>query len=196
MCARHSKGDFGFGAWAACCGPGFFAFGGPRGMRRRVVRRGDLKYVILGLLDEEPMHGYEIMRRLEEESGGCYSPSPGSVYPTLQMLEDQGYVVSEQKEGKKVYRITEEGKAFLEKHSKRADDIFGRVGDLGDRFSGSEMRDVTRSFMRLAQVSFESAMRKAADPEAIAKLKDILERATREMESARSGARGGSSNRG
>ena len=105
--------EFGFGDWAACCGPGFAAFGirPKRGSRRqRVGRRGDLKYVILSLLAEEPMHGYEIIRRLEAESGGLYSPSPGSVYPTLQMLEDQGYVISEQQEGKRVYRITAEGR--------------------------------------------------------------------------------------
>lgn len=182
---RGWSGDWGaFGAWADCCGPGFAAFGMPGGRRRRPVRRGELKYVILGLLAEKPMHGYEIMRTLEEESGGCYSPSPGSVYPTLQMLEDQGYVAAEQAEGRKVYRITGAGRAFLDEHEKRADDIFDRVADLGERFAGSEMKDLTSSFVRLAQVSLERAVRRAGDPEAMSRLKDILDRATREMESS------------
>jgi DNA-binding PadR family transcriptional regulator len=105
------------GGFAAFCGPMGFAFGaGRRGMGFRVFDRGDLKYVILKLLSKKPMHGYEVMRALEEESCGCYSASAGSVYPTLQMLEDQGYVVCEEKEGKKVYSITEEGRAFLEEN--------------------------------------------------------------------------------
>jgi DNA-binding PadR family transcriptional regulator len=111
------------------------------------------------------MHGYEIIRRLEEDSGGMYSPSPGSVYPTLQLLEDQGSVISEQQEGKRVYRITDEGRTLLGEHG-------DRVSDFTDRFS----------FVRLAQVSFERASRKAADPEALGRLQEILERATREVE--------------
>lgn len=179
-----SKRDGGFGAWANCCGPGFFQFGRAFGGRRRPVRRGDLKYIILGLLADEPMHGYEVMRRLEEESAGLYSPSPGSVYPTLQMLEDEGYVVSEAADGKKVYRITEAGRAFLEEHGGRADDIFDRVVDLGERFTGSEMRDLTRSFVRLAQVSFERAVGHSGDERAMTRLKEILDGAAREIERA------------
>lgn len=176
--------DWGLGAWANCCGPGVFAFGRPLGAKRRVVRKGDLKYVILGLLRGQPMHGYEIIRRLEEESGGMYSPSPGSVYPTLQMLEDQGFVASEEADGKKTYRITEEGLAFLEKHTARHDDIFDRFVNLGERFTGAEMRDLTRSFIRLAQVSFDRAVAEGRDEGKIEALKEILDRAAREIEQA------------
>jgi len=81
---------------------------------RRFFMRGGVKYALLELLGEEPMHGYEMMKRLEEQSGGLYKPSAGSIYPTLQMLRDQGYVASQkQSDGKKVFSITEEGKAFL-----------------------------------------------------------------------------------
>ncbi len=182
MGPRHQ--DFGFGAWAACCGPGFAALGSKtrRGRGRRFGRRGDLKYVILRLLADKPMHGYEVIRKLEEESGGIYSPSPGSVYPTLQMLEDQGCVVSEQAEGKRVYRITDEGRAVLKEHGDRAQDFIDQVADLGERFSGAGMGDLTRSFVRLAQVSFERAARKTADPDALSRLKEILDQATRQME--------------
>ena len=177
--------DFGFGEWAAFCGPGFAAFG-PRprrgGRRQRFGRRGDLKYVILNLLAEQPMHGYEIIRRLEEESGGVYSPSPGSVYPTLQMLEDQGCVISEQQEGKRVYRITDEGRALLDEHGDRVSDFTDRFSDFADRFSTAGMGELTRSFVRLAQVSFDRATRKAGDPEALSRLQEILERAAREVE--------------
>ena len=75
-----------------------------------------MKFVILRLISEKPMHGYEVMQALKEESCGCYEPSPGSVYPTLQMLEDEGYVRSQEDDGKKVYEITEEGMEYLEEH--------------------------------------------------------------------------------
>lgn len=89
------------------------------GRGKRFFGRGDVKYVYLDLLSHEPMHGYQIMKALEEKSDGLYSPSPGSIYPTLQMLEDRGFAVCKDEGGKKVYHITDEGKAFLEEWKRR-----------------------------------------------------------------------------
>jgi DNA-binding PadR family transcriptional regulator len=176
------------GGFAAFCGPMGFAFGsGRRGLGFRVFDRGDLKYVILRLLSTKPMHGYEVMRALEEESGGCYSASPGSVYPTLQMLEDQGYVVCEEQEGKKVYTITDEGREFLNENGDLVDDILDRVSEFTDRFFRTEMRDLSRSFKRLGQVTFDRSVR-WSDPEDLEKIREILERAIREIEEIRPGA--------
>lgn len=172
--------DFDWGAWVNMCGPSFH-FGRSR-RKRRVFRRGDLKYMVLGLLEEEPMHGYQVMQRLEEESGGYYSASPGSVYPVLQMLEDQGYVRSEQHDGKKVYHITDAGRAFLHEHRDRVDDVTDRVDDFASMFGGRGMGDLTRTFVRLAQVSLEKAMEAAGDPPAVESLREVLERATRDIE--------------
>jgi DNA-binding PadR family transcriptional regulator len=94
---------------------------GPRG--ERLFNKGDFKYLILELLKEKPRHGYEIIKDLEEKSYGFYVPSPGSVYPTLQWLEEVGYVTSEQQDGKKIYTITEEGKRFLEERQEQTEDI-------------------------------------------------------------------------
>lgn len=183
--SRRSR-DSGLGGFAGFCGPMGFAFGsGRRGFGFRVFDRGDLKYVILRLLSKKPMHGYEVMRALEEESGGCYSASPGSVYPTLQMLEDQGYVVCEEQEGKKVYTITEEGREFLKENGDLVDDILSRVSEFTDRFFRTEMRDLSRSFRKLAQVTFERGVRWAETPEDLQKMMEILERATREIEEIR-----------
>lgn len=77
------------------------------------TRRGDIKFILLGLLAERPQHGYELMKELEARRGGFRRPSPGSVYPTLQMLEEGGYLTSEEVEGKRVYTITESGRQFL-----------------------------------------------------------------------------------
>jgi len=87
------------------------------------LQRGDLKYVILDLLKDKPRHGYDIIRELEERSYGFYKPSPGVIYPTLQMLEEMGYARSTEQEGKKVYAITEEGLKFLENRADIADDV-------------------------------------------------------------------------
>ena len=95
-----------------------------RGSRRWAsFHRGDLKYVILELLKDKPRHGYDIIRELEELSYGFYKPSPGVIYPTLQMLEEMGYASSTEQEGKRVYSITEEGLKFLENQSNIADDV-------------------------------------------------------------------------
>jgi DNA-binding PadR family transcriptional regulator len=95
-----------------------------RGSRRGTsFQKGDLKYVILDLLKDKPRHGYDIIRELEELSYGFYKPSPGVIYPTLQMLEEMGYASSIEQEGKRVYSITEEGLKFLENQSSIADGV-------------------------------------------------------------------------
>src|SRR4051794_38709203 len=80
------------------------------GRGRHPVRRGDVRSAILALLDDRPMHGYEIIQELEERTGGRWTPSAGSIYPTLQLLEDEGLVTSEEVEGRKVYSLTDAGK--------------------------------------------------------------------------------------
>jgi DNA-binding PadR family transcriptional regulator len=108
-------------AWA---GEGFgdrFFMSGRHGRRGRFnggwgdpprTRRGRIKFILLELLSERPQHGYELMKELEARGGGFRRPSPGSVYPTLQMLEEGGYLTSEEVEGKRVYTITESGRQF------------------------------------------------------------------------------------
>lgn len=94
-----------------------FPFGGGPGPR--MFERGYLKYALLELLKERPKHGYEMMKELEARMGGFYAPSAGAVYPTLQLLEDRGWVTSEPVEGKKVYKITDEGAKALEEAAVR-----------------------------------------------------------------------------
>ena len=99
------------------------------GPRRGSFNKGDLKYIILDLLQDRPRHGYDIIRELEEQSYGTYKPSPGAVYPTLQMLEEMGYATSTEEEGKKVYAITQAGRAFLADKSNIADGVREQVRD-------------------------------------------------------------------
>lgn len=83
------------------------------GPGRRRQRRGDIKYALLELLAERPRHGYELIKELEQRFGGFYRPSPGSVYPTLQLLEDEGYLSASEQAGKKIYTVTESGQQLL-----------------------------------------------------------------------------------
>ena len=113
----------------------------------RVFEQGDLKYVILRLLEEKPRHGYEIIKELEERFGGVYAPSPGTVYPTLTMLEDLGYARAMPEEGgRKIYEITDEGRKHLEEHSQTVDDIFDRIARFVDGFLDAPMTELNRPF--------------------------------------------------
>jgi len=95
--------------------------------RESHFHKGDLKYVVLDLLKEKPRYGYEIIRALEEQSQGLYTPSPGVVYPTLQMLEEMGYAESQERDGKKVYSITEGGLQFLTDQKDSADEVRNHI---------------------------------------------------------------------
>lgn len=171
--------DFDFGNWRGHWG---------RCSRGRLFERGDLKFVILRLVSKEPMHGYQVMQALEKEAGPWYKPSPGSVYPTLQMLEDEGLVVCEAQGGKKVYHITDEGRAYLEEHGDVVDKIFDRVGAFADGFFRKESRELTGAFSRLAQTYLETTFARKLDPDSIQEMVDILDRAREELESVRSKA--------
>jgi len=161
-----------------------------RRFKWRIFERGDLKFVILRVLSDTPMHGYEVMKALEKESGGYYRPSPGSVYPTLQMLEDEGYLESEEKDGKRVYTVTDTGRKYLEENAEVVDDVFDRVDDLTDRFFGQEMKGLSKTFSRLAQMTFDEAFRWGTDKEVLAQMHEILEKAVADMEAVRDKARG------
>jgi DNA-binding PadR family transcriptional regulator len=116
----RGRGDFeGRRAAFGPFGPGFGGpggFGGPpfggrgRGGPRGRARRGDVRASILALLKDRPMHGYEMIQEIAERSGGTWKPSPGSVYPTLQLLEDEGLISSESEGGKKLFTLTEAGR--------------------------------------------------------------------------------------
>jgi DNA-binding PadR family transcriptional regulator len=109
-----------------------------------VFESGDLRFVLLALIAEKPSHGYELIKAVEEQLGGGYSPSPGVVYPTLTLLEELGYVTVEAQDGgKKLYSITDAGRAFLGENQRIVDGLFARMDQArsrGGRFSPQIMR--------------------------------------------------------
>lgn len=151
---RHHKHDddgdetFTRGPWRRWVrhghGPFAFIFGERHGRR---ARRGDVKFIVLAALSERPMHGYDVMKSLEERHQGRYRMSPGSVYPTLQMLEDGGFVTGELVDGKRVFTITEAGKKLLADHHADAE----TDDDDDDLDDWSETRDTARRFFAAAR---------------------------------------------
>jgi len=183
MCSQRSGFDFGAGfpfwgrGWAEC-GPG-------RGRgRRQMFEAGEIKFVILRLLREKPRHGYEVMKALEERMAGCYTPSAGTVYPTLQLLEDQGYVRGVEAEGKKVYEITPEGLKYLEEHRDLLDEIVDRVRETVRDFTGGAVGELQAEFARLARGTFRHAWRRGPDDPAVRRVAEILKQAADDIERA------------
>jgi DNA-binding PadR family transcriptional regulator len=123
-CGSGHHGQGGFDGRRAAFGPFGPGFGGPgfggpfggrgRGGGRGRARRGDVRVSILALLKDRPMHGYEMIQEIAERSGGAWKPSPGSVYPTLQLLEDEGLIESRSEGGKKLFALTDSGRQEAE----------------------------------------------------------------------------------
>src|SRR5438552_8114961 len=173
---------FGWNAFAFGFGPRGL-WGGPRGggRRRQWFESGDRKYVTLKLLKDKPRHGSEVWKELEDQMHGRYSPSPGTAYPTLQWLEDEGLVVAKDVEGKKVYEITDVGRRFLDEHRDVVDDIFDRVRDAVDRTLGGGMSDVNRYLGRLLKTAYRTGWR-ARDEATRQRLVAILDHVVGEVE--------------
>ncbi|HQN49594.1 MAG TPA: PadR family transcriptional regulator [Phenylobacterium sp.] len=116
--------------------------GGGRGGRiGRLLEHGDLRFVVLALVSEKPRHGYEIIRELEERTGGSYRPSPGVVYPTFSLLEDEGFVRAIGDEGgRKAYEITQAGREALDANRAGVDAIFSRLDEAGAQSTGARPR--------------------------------------------------------
>lgn len=115
-------------------GPGGRGFGDDgEGRIGRFLGQGDLRFLVLALIEKEPRHGYEIIKHVEDATGGLYAPSPGIIYPTLTYLEEAGYVVAEAEGNKKRYAITPEGRAYLDENRSLAEAITGRLAHLGEK---------------------------------------------------------------
>jgi len=167
---------------------------GPRGRR---FDRGDVKYVLLDLLREGPRHGYDMIKEMERRSGGQYTPSPGSVYPTLQMLEDQGLVASTTIDAKRTYRLTDAGHAFIEERADRADDARGRAwagfgpgpggpgegGPFGPESIREQARSMGHDAGELAKQLRESFKARTPDARQMDEIRNVIGETRRRIES-------------
>ena len=155
------------------------------GRRRgsRVFDQGDLRFVILRLISEKESHGYDIIRAIEERVGGAYSPSPGVVYPTLNLLEEMGYVTSRAEGGKKLFTVTDEGRAALAQNQTAVDGIFRRMEDLHERFDGPAPR-IARAMENLGSAIATRMRGGPVSPEQLNTLVDAIDAAARSVETA------------
>ncbi len=151
------------------------------GPRRRFFRQGEVRIALLSLIDDEPAHGYELMKRLEERSGGMYKASAGTVYPVLQQLEDEGLIKVQEEDGKKVYHVTDAGKEELELRQEDVAGIWERAHGWKDWGShmGPESAEIWGSWGRLTKAAFRAAAK--SDFENTEKIREILERARKEL---------------
>jgi DNA-binding PadR family transcriptional regulator len=155
---------------------------GGSGRRRRMFEGGELRLVILLLLEGEPRHGYDVIREIETRTGGAYAPSPGIVYPTLTMLEDLGQVESKATEGaKKLYAITEVGSAYLIEHRAEADIALARLDELRKK---TEVVDAGPVFRAMSNLKAVLQQRLSSQPEKVLlfSVADIIDEAARKIE--------------
>ena len=160
-------------------GPGGFGFGfggpggGPRGGRGRRARRGDIRAAALLLLAEEPRNGYGLMQEIEDRSGGVWRPSPGSVYPALSQLEDEGLVRATEHDGRKSFMLTDEGTAHVEANRERMGTPWETVGEG----ASGELHELRHAAQALAIAAMQVAQTGTKDQ--LGEAKAILEEARR-----------------
>ncbi len=152
-------GPFGFGRGGGGAGGGSFGRG-----RGRRARRGDIRTAALLLLIEEPRNGYQIMQEVQERSGGIWSPSPGSVYPALAQLEDEGLIRTQESDGRKLFAITDEGRAAVAERGSERPAPWEQTGDGagGMHELGRLMHEVASAFAQVMRTGGEGQIAKAA----------------------------------
>ena len=144
---------------------------------------GELRLVLLALITEEPRHGYDCIKALEEATDGAYAPSPGVVYPTLQMLLDEGMIVEQKsKDSRKVYEATDAGKAELEERKDEIEELLERLGRRAKRANAAKSSDMMRAMGNLASVLANRATRGGFDSESREKIVDLIDEVARKIE--------------
>ncbi|MDF2047990.1 PadR family transcriptional regulator [Microbacterium sp. Kw_RZR3] len=139
------------------------------------MNKGDVRSAVLSLLLEQPMHGYQIIREIEDRSGGSWKPSPGSVYPTLQLLTDEGLVQSEESNGRKTYSLTAEGREAAGEETTERTAPWESAGSR----EGGRMTALPKAGVELAQAAAQVA--RTGDKEQVAQAVEILDEARRKL---------------
>ena len=162
--------------------------------RGRMFATGELRLALLALIADEPRHGYELIRAIEDMTGGGYAPSPGAVYPTLQLLEDEGAIKPAKAKGsgsgngeaggKKPFRVTKSGAAELEERADEVEALMARLGEHGDRAERVRERspDLFRAMGNLASVLRNKARAGKLDKDAVDQIVDIIDEVAKRIE--------------
>jgi DNA-binding PadR family transcriptional regulator len=125
------------------------ADGGPRG-RRRMFDGGELRLVLLKLIQDEPRHGYELIKAIEDMTGGAYAPSPGVIYPTLAMLSEQGFIAEQATDdSRKRFAVTAEGAMHIEEHREAVEALMARLAGVGEHRARTDKAPIRRAMGNL-----------------------------------------------
>jgi DNA-binding PadR family transcriptional regulator len=176
--------------WSGQWGPFHFDIGdgpegrGRRGRRsRRMFESGELRLVLLKLIADEPRHGYDLIRAIEDLTGGEYAPSPGIIYPTLTLLQDMGLIEEAPVEGaRKPFQATDEGSAHLEERKEEVDALFERLADLAPRESQTAGPAIGRAVKNLMTALGHRVGRDGLDDELVHEIASILDEAAQRIE--------------
>jgi len=147
---------------------------------RRLFNKGDFKYLILDLLKEKPHYGYEMIRALEERFHGFYAPSPGVVYPTLQMLEEMGHVTAVERDGKRVYSITESGLKFLSEREKTGEELRSKMEKWWSSDVHAKFHEVKHELRDMGQLIWSGA--RGLNREKLEEIRQVIVRARKDIQ--------------
>ena len=184
----------GQGGWSRGWGPFHFDFGdgfegsGRRGRKgRRMFESGELRLVLLKLIADEPRHGYDLIRAIEDLTGGEYAPSPGVVYPTLTLLQDMGLIEEAAGEGaRKPFQATEDGRTHLEERKAEVDSLLERLEDLAPSASQSAGPVLGRAVKNVMTALSHRIGRDGLDEELLHEVAAILDEAAQRIERVKS----------
>lgn len=158
--------------------------GGPRG-RRRMFESGELRLALLKLIADQPRHGYELIKAIEDMTGGDYAPSPGVVYPTLTLLEDMGLIAERKSpDSKKIFEATDEGRAHLEEHAREVEALMERLAEHGERRQRHSRPEIGRAMGNLATALRNRVASDGWNNALLQEVVDIIDDAARRIERA------------
>lgn len=153
------------------------------GRSRRMFDGGELKLVLLKLIEEQPRHGYDLIRDIEERTSGAYAPSPGVIYPTLTMLDDMGLIEEQKGDGaKKLFAITTAGQAYLTERTDEVEALFARLQDIGSRRSRTNGGPIMRAMGNLRSVLQQRLSAGEIDSEMLHKVAEVIDEAVQKIE--------------
>ncbi len=156
---------------------------GERGGRQRMFDGGELRLVLLKLIADEPRHGYDLIRQIEELTGGAYAPSPGVIYPTLTLLDDMGQIAAQQSEGaKKLFAITDAGRTELDANADVVAAAIARLTAVGEETQRTDSTSVRRAMGNLRQVLMDRLSDRDLDKAALHDIVALIDEAAQKIE--------------
>ena len=182
-CGPRGRGSSGRGPWGGGDWGAFFGrFGdGGSSSRSRTFDNGELRLVLLALIAESPRHGYDLIKAVEERSGGAYSPSPGMIYPTLTLLDESGLIEEQKSEGnRRSYAVSEAGRTHLAERTEEVASLFARLDAMAPR--GGDQAPIKRAVQNLMSALVHRVGRDGLNGETLHDVAEILDEAARRIE--------------